>query len=80
MDGKRPSRPIHPKLTDSLWELTERCWATSAEDRPEMEEVVEALKRMSVFLGLYEEPFSHILVGIPVKLPKPCCRQGGYTQ
>ena len=48
MDGKRPKRPDHPKLTDALWGLTERCWAERAQDRPEMKEVVEALKEMSV--------------------------------
>ena len=46
MSGKRPKRPDHPELTDALWELAERCWAARAQDRPEVEEVIEILKKM----------------------------------
>jgi len=50
MDGKRPKRPDHPNLTDTLWELAERCWAETAQDRPEMKEVIETLEGMSVYV------------------------------
>ena len=51
--GKRPPRPSHPKLTDALWELAERCWTATARDRPEMEEVVKTLKEMLVSFLVY---------------------------
>jgi len=53
MCGKRPPRPSHPKLTDALWELAERCWTATARDRPEMEEVVKTLKEMLVSFLVY---------------------------
>ena len=48
MDGKRPERPAHPKLTDSLWELAEQCWTGLPEVRPEVKKVIDALNGMSV--------------------------------
>jgi len=53
MCGKRPPRPSHPNLTDALWELAERCWTATVRDRPEMEEVVKALKEMLVSFSVY---------------------------
>ena len=52
MDGLRPRRPIHPSFTDPLWKLTERCWNDVAEDRPEMVEIVDEIKRVSVVVVL----------------------------
>ena len=40
ISGKRPPRPIHPSLTDDLWEITERCWDQDPQRRPEISEVV----------------------------------------
>lgn len=47
--GKRPGRPNHPKFTNPLWELTRRCWTEAVQDRPKMEEVTKALKKLSAF-------------------------------
>ena len=47
MNGYRPKRPDHPKLTDALWELTKKCWAPRAQDRPEIVAVVKELEIMS---------------------------------
>ncbi|KAF9644874.1 kinase-like protein [Thelephora ganbajun] len=47
MGGKRPGQPTHPRLTDPLWKLTQRCWKDAAKDRPEMEEVIKELKGVS---------------------------------
>ncbi|KAF9644875.1 kinase-like protein [Thelephora ganbajun] len=44
--GERPGRPSHPKFTENLWELTQRCWTEAPQDRPKMEEV---LKELSAF-------------------------------
>jgi serine/threonine protein kinase len=46
MGGDRPSRPTHPKFTDSLWELTKRCWETTSQDRPKMKDVLEELSAL----------------------------------
>lgn len=46
-EGKRPNRPPHPSLTwgltDELWNIIQRCWAQSPDDRPSMSEVVSEL-------------------------------------
>jgi len=44
--GKLPGRPNHPRFTDRLWELTQRCLGPVPSDRPSIEEVLEALKGM----------------------------------
>ena len=44
--GKLPERPTHPRLTDRLWRLTQRCLGPVPSSRPCMEEVLEALKDM----------------------------------
>ena len=71
MCGKRPPRPSHAKLTDALWELAERCWTATARDRPEMEEVVKALKEMLVSFLVYVKNLglTHF-IEIPAKLLK----------
>ena len=48
MDGKRPPRPTHSKLTDWLWELTQRCWDSEASQRPQASQVLEVLHHLSV--------------------------------
>ena len=49
MNGKRPERPNHASFTDDLWELTQQCWETAPSDRPNAEQVLEVLKKLSVF-------------------------------
>jgi len=44
MTGKLPGRPTHPRFTDHLWGLTQRCLELVPSDRPHVEEVVEVLK------------------------------------
>ena len=44
--GKLPGRPDHPRFTDRLWELTQRCLGPVPSNRPCMEEVLEVLKNM----------------------------------
>ena len=44
--GKLPPRPSHPRFTDRLWELTQRCLGPVPLDRPCMEEVLKTLKDM----------------------------------
>ena len=43
ISGKRPPRPTHSTLTDSLWELMNRCWDQDRHNRPRMLEVILAL-------------------------------------
>ena len=46
MEGKRPEKPENAStigLSDSLWNLTQRCWNTDEELRPNVEEVVTHL-------------------------------------
>ena len=60
MDGERPMRPNHPDLTESLWTLTQKCWADEARDRPKMWEVIKVLKELLALIPrLYGELFTH---------------------
>ena len=43
ISGKRPSRPIHPDLTEELWKLIQRCWYQDPYSRPEISEVFKVL-------------------------------------
>ena len=42
--GERPKRPKHSDFTESLWELTQRCWSDEPQHRPNIKEVIEVLK------------------------------------
>ena len=44
MQGRRPSQPTHPTFTAELWMLMERCWNQSPQLRPEVSEVLNALR------------------------------------
>ena len=47
MDGERPARPQEARelgLTDSVWDVTVRCWQQDPTHRPAMTEVVESLR------------------------------------
>jgi serine/threonine protein kinase len=46
--GERPPRPMHPEVTDSLWELVQRCWDHEPHSRPEVPEVLQVLRTLSV--------------------------------
>jgi len=51
MNGKRPARPQETQelgLTDSLWDMTVRCWHQDPAQRPTMTEVVELLRELLV--------------------------------
>jgi len=41
------TRPQNKELDDSLWDLIQACWADDPDDRPDMDEVVSRLLRMS---------------------------------
>ena len=43
MGGDRPSRPVHPALTNNLWTSMQRCWNQDLHLRPEVSEVLEVL-------------------------------------
>ena len=43
MSGKRPSRPIHPALTEQLWTSIQRCWDQDPHLRPEVSDVLKVL-------------------------------------
>ena len=49
MDGKRPDRPQEAQklgLTDSMWDMTVRCWHQDSAQRPTMPEVVVLLREL----------------------------------
>ncbi|KIK69391.1 hypothetical protein GYMLUDRAFT_35470 [Collybiopsis luxurians FD-317 M1] len=61
MNGGRPARPRDVWYPDEIWNLTTRCWAQNAKDRPSANEICEILERR---LGLASAPsnvseFSH---------------------
>jgi len=50
--GQRPSRPQEAQelgLTDSVWDMTLRCWQQDPTCRPTVTEVVGLLREQSVF-------------------------------
>ena len=51
MSGERPARPQEAKelgLTDSVWDMTVRCWHKDPAQRPRMTEVIELLRELLV--------------------------------
>ena len=51
MDGERPARPQEGQelgLTDSMWDMTVRCWHKDPAQRPAMTEVIELLRELLV--------------------------------
>ena len=51
MGGERPDRPQEAQelgLTDSMWEMTVRCWHQDPAQRPTMTEVIELLRELLV--------------------------------
>ena len=44
MEGERPDRPQERDLTDSVWDMTERCWQEDPVFRPKIKEVVAILR------------------------------------
>ena len=58
VSGKRPERPSHTGLTDHLWELTQRCLEQAPVDRPNVEQILEALRKLSVH-PLFEQRTLH---------------------
>ena len=51
MDGERPNRPQEGQelgLTDSVWDMTVRCWDQDPVQRPAMTEVVRLLRKVLV--------------------------------
>ena len=41
--GNHPPRPMHPTLTDKLWDLMNQCWGKDRRGRPRMLEVLLTL-------------------------------------
>lgn len=48
--GRRPERPSHATFTDCLWELTQKCLEQVPSDRPNVEQALETLRKLSVLL------------------------------
>jgi hypothetical protein len=42
------SLPFAPGLQDTIWDLLDRCWSVSADERPQMMEVEVALEEYIV--------------------------------
>jgi len=60
MSGERPARPQEAQelgLTDSVWDMTLKCWRQDPADRPTVTGVVELLREWSVF-SLFMKPTS----------------------
>jgi len=56
MGGNRPARPRDAQelgLTDSVWDMTVRCWQQDPAHRPTMAGVVGLLREWLVFFPLY---------------------------
>ena len=51
--GERPSRPRHPRVTGTVWELVQRCWDDNPCSRPEASEVSQILLSSLAFRSLW---------------------------
>ena len=55
MGGERPARPQGVQglgLTDSMWDMTVRCWYQDPAQRPTMTEVVGLLRKLLASLSI----------------------------
>jgi len=60
MSGKLPKRPNHASFTDHLWEFTQQCLGPTPSNRPNAEQILEALEKLSVvFLQSNGVHFTH---------------------
>ena len=50
MEGQRPPRPTHPKFTEDLWKLVQRCWDQDPRERPEASETLNILLTPSPYV------------------------------
>ena len=48
VQGKRPPQPTHPAFTEDVWALVQRCWNQEPHLRPQVREVLEALRTLSI--------------------------------
>ncbi|KIK53351.1 hypothetical protein GYMLUDRAFT_109581, partial [Collybiopsis luxurians FD-317 M1] len=48
MNGGRPTRPQDVWCPHVIWDLTTRCWAQNAKDRPSANEIFDILQRVPV--------------------------------
>jgi len=44
LSGNRPGRPMHPSLTDDIWNLIEQCWDHDPQRRPDISDVTSYLR------------------------------------
>ena len=44
LEGHRPGRPDHPKLSDRMWELIQNCWNVDPAQRKTITEIVADLE------------------------------------
>ena len=42
--GLRPARPVHPELSDNVWDLIEGCWAVDVAERMTIAKVIGILE------------------------------------
>ena len=50
LNDERPARPRGPEgrsFTNGVWDVLERCWSRSRGDRPEIEDVLRCLEKVS---------------------------------
>ena len=52
MQRELPDRPQRQDLTDSVWEITVRCWQNDPDHRPTMTEVVTTLREWQALSSL----------------------------
>jgi len=54
VSGKLPKRPNHASFTDHLWEFTQQCLDLAPANRPNAEQILEALIKLLVFFSTIE--------------------------
>ncbi|KIK54726.1 hypothetical protein GYMLUDRAFT_115990, partial [Collybiopsis luxurians FD-317 M1] len=60
MTGGRPLRPQGVWCPDVVWDLTSRCWAEDAQDRPSGNEIYETLQEILEFESAVEPSGSSV--------------------
>jgi len=73
IDGGRPARPQEAHelgLTDSVWEMTVRCWHQDPSQRPTMMEVVRLAREWPVFSFSPRNKYYNMLPAVTGWLPR----------
>ncbi|KAF9643164.1 kinase-like protein [Thelephora ganbajun] len=82
-EGKRPSKPRHfdaPGMTPMIWKIAQKCWHEKANERPEVDAVLQSLEVLANSGGKHGadlRPTEELDLSFrPNRLPRTMCKVG----